>query len=188
MNDIGCVRQSLNLSAVPGFSGEFSPEFVVIVVSIDEKDIAGEGFEPVDVLSVCAGTLDTVALSTGFLESIFWNTVSGQEREPEITADDDSIVVGKCSAQKAFRIDFVDFQWTMCVPEYMQKHLLSLLSFGQWARQHLEASSTMTPNAGEFRSGCVYGQLAAVPAGRQPAARAAPSLHSIVQNGMVLPP
>ena len=107
MDDIGCIRQSLNLTTVPGFSGEFCPEFVVIVVSINEKDIAGEGFEPVDALPVCAGTLDTVALSTGFLESIFGNTVSGQEREPEITADDDSIVVGKRPAKKAFRIDFV---------------------------------------------------------------------------------
>lgn len=96
MDNIGCVRQSLNLTAVPGFSGEFGPEFVVIVVAVDEKDIAGEGFEPVDALPVCAGTLDTVALSTGFLESIFGNTVSGQEREPEITADDDSIVVVEC--------------------------------------------------------------------------------------------
>lgn len=130
MDDIGCVRQSLNLTAVPGFSGEFGPEFVVIVVAVDEKDTAREGFEPVDVLSVCAGILDAVVFSTGFFESTLRDAVGRQEREPEITADDDSIVVGKRSAKKAFRIDFVDFQGTMCVPEYMQKHLLSLLSFG----------------------------------------------------------
>lgn len=98
--------------------------------AVDEKDIAREGFEPVDVLSVCAGILDAVVFSTGFFENILRDAVSRQEREPEITADDDSIVVGKRPAKKAFRIDFVDFQGAMCVPEYMQKHLLSLLSFG----------------------------------------------------------
>ena len=98
MDDIGCVRQSLNLTAVPGFSGEFSPEFMVIVVSIDEKDIAREGFEPADVLSVCAGILDAVVFSTGFFESTIRDAVSRQEREPEITAYDDSIVVGECPA------------------------------------------------------------------------------------------
>ena len=109
MDDIGCVRQSLNLTAVPGFSGEFGPEFVVIVVAVDEKDIAREGFEPVDVLSVCAGILDAVVFSTGIFESILRDAVGRQERKPEITADDDSIVVGKRPAKKAFRIDFIDF-------------------------------------------------------------------------------
>lgn len=118
------------LNRVPEFDREFSPEFVVIVVAVDEKDIAREGFEPVDVLSVCAGILDAVVFSTGIFESILRDAVGRQEREPEITADDDSIVVGKRPAKKAFRIDFVDFQGAMCVPEYMQKHLLSLLSFG----------------------------------------------------------
>ena len=107
MDDIGCVRQSLNSTAVPEFGGEFSPEFMVIVVSIDEKDIAREGFEPVDVLLVCAGILDAVVFSTGFFESILRDTVGRQEREPEITADDDSIAVVECPAKKAFRIDFV---------------------------------------------------------------------------------
>lgn len=53
---------------------------------------------PVDVLPVCAGILDTVMFGTGFFEIIFRDTVSRQEREPEITADDDSIVVGECPA------------------------------------------------------------------------------------------
>ena len=117
------------------------------------------------------------------------DAVGRQEREPEITADDDSIVVGKRPAKKAFRIDFVDFQGTMCVPEYMQKHLLSLLSFGFGTRQYLEAGSAMTSDAGNSALDAFIGSsLAAVPAGRQTAVRAAPSLQSIVQNGRVLPP
>ena len=103
---------------------------MVIVVAVNKKNIAGEGFEPVDVLPVCTGTLDTVALGTGFFESIFGDIVSGQERQPEIPADDDSIAVVECPAKKALGVDFADFQRAMCVPEYMQKHLLSLLSVG----------------------------------------------------------
>ena len=68
--------------------GEFSPEFVVIVVAVDEKDIAREGFEPVDVLSVCAGILDAVVFSTGIfgvsseMQSVGRN---GNPKSPQMT-------------------------------------------------------------------------------------------------------
>lgn len=41
------------------------------------------------------GHIDAVVFSTGIFESILRDAVGRQEREPEITADDDSIVVGK---------------------------------------------------------------------------------------------